>query len=69
MRPSDDEDGFLDYFLPHEQDLERIEQNYEHAISNAVWHEVGEFVGEDPSDARIDQLLPVSSVMLIVADC
>lgn len=50
----------IDYFLPKEEDLPRLDDVFSTAVDADVIKQVEEFAEEDAADPRIDDVLPVS---------
>lgn len=53
----------IDYFLPKEEDLSRLHDVFERAVGADVVEQVQELAEEDSSDTRIDEILPVRSLL------
>jgi RNA polymerase II-associated factor 1 len=51
----------IDYFLPREEDVSRLDDVFGRAVDSGVLEQVQGLAEEDAADPRIDELLPVSS--------
>lgn len=50
----------IDYFIPTEEDVPRLDDVFDRAVGPEVVEEVNRLAEEDPSASQIDEILPVS---------
>ncbi|ORY35540.1 RNA polymerase II-associated [Naematelia encephala] len=59
IRPIRDEDQqVMEFYLPREEDLEKLDEVYDKAVPDEVMEQVRDLAEQDGSDPRIDEILP-----------
>lgn len=54
----------MDYFLPREEDIPRLDDVFQRAVGPEVEEKVEEMTRENATDPRIDEIFPVSEPLL-----